>query len=66
MPPTVSSACRSPKLRPRIAAGVMSAISASRGAPRMPLPTRSENRAVTIQPSVGASGNTNLDSAPSP
>ena len=37
--PTVSSDWRSPKLAPRMCAGAMSAISASRGAPRMPLPS---------------------------
>ena len=63
--PTVSSACRRPKLAPRTVGGVMSAISASRGAPRMPLPTRSAKRAATTQPSVGASGNTSFDSAAS-
>ncbi len=64
--PTVSSAWRSPKLAPRTASGVMSAISASRGAPRMPFPIRSAMRAPTIQPSDGASGKTGLVSAASP
>ena len=59
-PPTVSSAWRSPKLRAAQLGRRESAISASRGAPRMPLPTRSTKRAATIQPSVGASGNTSL------
>ena len=66
IPPTVSSAWRRPKLRPRAAGGVMSAINASRGAPRMPLPSRSAKRAPMIQPSVGASGNANLESAAMP
>ena len=43
--PTVSSACLRPNARPRISAGVSSASIASRGAPRMPLPIRSANRA---------------------
>ncbi len=43
--PTVSSAWRRPKARPRISGGVSSAIIASRGAPRMPLPMRSTKRA---------------------
>ena len=38
----------------------MSAISASRGAPRMPLPTRSRNRAAATQPSEPASGKIGL------
>ncbi len=37
--PTVSSDWRSPKAAPRKSGGAMSATSASRGAPRMPLPT---------------------------
>ena len=48
--PTVSSDWRRPKLAPRSSGGAMSATSASRGAPRMPLPTRSMKRAATSQP----------------
>src|SRR5882672_8924837 len=43
--PIVSSDCRNPKLAPRRSGVVMSAISASRGAVRMPLPMRSMKRA---------------------
>ena len=46
--------------------GVTSATSASRGAPRIPLPIRSTIRAVTTTPSVGAIANSGLLSAPSP
>ena len=55
--PTVSSVCRKPNAAPRTRRGVSSAISASRGAPRMPLPTRSMPRAANTQPAVGASAN---------
>jgi hypothetical protein len=41
-------------------------LSAHRGAPRMPLPTRSMKRAATSQPMAGASGNTGLVMAASP
>ena len=51
---------------PRTSVGVMSAISASRGAPRMPLPMRSAKRAATIHPSVGARGKTSLVTAREP
>ena len=64
--PTVSSDWRSPKLAPRISGGLMSAMSASRGAPRMPLPTRSMNRAATSQATSGASGKSGLVSAAMP
>ena len=64
--PTVSSAWRNPKAAPRISLGVMSAMSASRGAPRMPLPTRSVKRAANTQAAVGASANTGFVSAASP
>ena len=64
--PTVSSAWRSPYAAPWEAGGVMSAISASRGAPRMPFPTRSINRAVTTQPNDVAKGNKGLLKAASP
>ena len=43
--PRVLSDPRNPNARPRIPGGVMSATSASRGAPRNPLPIRSANRA---------------------
>ena len=46
---------RKPNAAPRIAPGVRSAISASRGAPRMPLPIRSAKRAPKIQAMLGAS-----------
>ena len=39
----------------------MSATRASRGAPRMPLPTRSTSRAVSTRPEVEASANKGLD-----
>ncbi len=62
--PTVSSAWRKPKAAPRWAGGVMSATSASRGAPRMPLPMRSTKRAATTAPSPVARANTGLVKAP--
>jgi len=64
--PAVSSDCRRPNAAPRTAGGVRSAISASRGAPRMPLPMRSTKRAATIQPNPVASGKTGLVKAASP
>ena len=64
--PMVSSDCRNPKLAPRKSGGARSAMSASRGAPRMPLPTRSSTRAATSQPTDVASGNTGLVNAASP
>jgi len=64
--PTVSSDWRRPKLAPRSSGAVRSAISASRGEPRIPLPMRSTRRAATSQPIVGASGNTGLVKAASP
>ena len=42
--PAVSAARCSPKARPRRSSGVLAASSASRGAERMPLPTRSVKR----------------------
>ena len=62
--PTVSSDWRRPKAAPRTAGGVMSATSASRGAPRMPLPTRSMKRAATTTPAPLARANTGLVTAP--
>src|SRR5579863_8115779 len=44
----------------------MSPTIASRGAPRMPLPTRSENRAASTSDGVGARANRGLDKAPRP
>ena len=44
--------------------GVMSAIRASRGAPRTPLPTRSTRRAVEHQPTPDATANSGLVNAP--
>jgi hypothetical protein len=64
--PAVSSDCRSPKAAPRCAGGAMSATSASRGAPRMPLPTRSSRRAATTMPAPVASANSGLVAALSP
>jgi hypothetical protein len=64
--PTVSSDWRSPNAAPRRWGGVTSATSASRGAPRMPLPTRSRTRAVTTMPMLGAIANSGLLSAPRP
>jgi hypothetical protein len=62
--PTVSSDCRSPKAAPRMLGGVMSASNASRGAPRMPLPTRSMKRAATTVPTPVARANTGFVKAP--
>jgi len=53
---TVSNDWRSPKVAPRRRGGLISAIRASRGAPRMPLPTRSMNRAPATQPTEVANG----------
>ena len=64
--PIVSSDWRNPKLAPRRSAGERSATSASRGAPRMPLPIRSTKRAATSQAMVGASGKTGLVKAARP
>ena len=64
--PTVSSDWRNPKLAPRSSDGVRSAMSASRGAPRMPLPSRSTKRAAVSQPMLGASGKIGLVSAARP
>ena len=64
--PTVSSDCRNPKLAPRSPDGVRSAMSASRGAPRMPLPSLSTKRAAVSQPTLGASGKIGLVSAARP
>ena len=64
--PTVSSDWRRPKLAPRRSGGVRSAISASRGAPRMPLPTRSMKRAAMSQPIDAASGKIGLVKAARP
>ncbi len=64
--PTVSSDWRKPKAAPRTASGVRSAISASRGAPRMPLPMRSTKRAKKTSPAPVASANSGLDSAAMP
>ncbi len=63
--PTESSDCRKPKAAPRCAAGVMPASKASRGAPRMPLPTRSTKRAANTASSPCANGNTGFVSAAS-
>ena len=64
--PTVSSACLRPKARPRISGGVSSAIIASRGQPRMPLPMRSAKRAAITAGALAASGNRGLDRAARP
>ena len=64
--PTVSSDCRRPKAVPRKSAGVRSATSASRGAPRMPLPIRSTKRAAVSAAMLDASGNTGLVKAARP
>ena len=64
--PAVSSACRSPNARPRISAGVSSAIIASRGEPRMPLPMRSAKRAAITVAAPVASGNSGFDRAARP
>ncbi len=64
--PTVSSDWRRPNAAPRISGGVSSAIIASRGAPRMPLPIRSTNRAPSTGITPLASGNNGFDSAPIP
>src|SRR5215469_5069835 len=44
----------------------MSPTMASRGAPRIPLPTRSENRAASTSDEVGARAKRGLDKAPRP
>ena len=62
--PTVSSDWRKPNAAPRWFGGVRSAISASRGAPRMPLPTRSMKRAATTIPTPEAIAKTGLVKAP--
>ncbi len=64
--PTVSSDWRSPKLAPRNSWRRDVAISASRGASRMPLPMRSMKRAAITQPTDGASGKIGLVKAASP
>ena len=51
--PTESSDWRSPYAAPRKSGGVMSATKASRGAPRIPLPTRSVKRALERLPYYG-------------
>ena len=64
--PMVSSDWRRPKAVPRRSAGVRSATRASRGAPRMPLPTRSMKRAAVSQPMPVAKGKIGFDSAARP
>jgi len=64
--PTVSSDCLRPKAVPRRSAGVRSATSASRGAPRIPLPIRSTKRAAVSNVMLEASGNTGLVTAAMP
>ncbi len=64
--PIVSSVCRRPNAAPRISAGVRSAINASRGAPRIPLPMRSAKRAVKIQAMLGATANSGFVNAARP
>ena len=64
--PAVSRDCRRPYAAPRTSGGEQSATSASRGAPRMPLPMRSTNRAVKTQTAEVASGNSGFDKAASP
>jgi hypothetical protein len=64
--PIVSSDWRKPNAAPRSPVGARSAISASRGAPRMPLPMRSTKRAVITHPTVPASGKTGLAKAARP
>ena len=64
--PTVSSDWRRPNARPRISGGVSSAIIASRGAPRMPLPMRSAKRAPSTSAAPDASGNNGFDKAARP
>ena len=53
--PNVSAARWNPNARPRSACGVSSAISASRGAPRIPLPVRSATRATSTSGQAYAS-----------
>ena len=64
--PTVSSDWRNPNAAPRMPGGARSATSASRGAPRMPLPMRSISRAASTMPVVVAKANKGLDAAPRP
>ena len=56
-PPSMSIDCRKPYAAPRWAGGVTSATSASRGAPRIPLPRRSRKRAANTSSAPLASGN---------
>lgn len=58
--PMVYSASLKPKPLPRISVGTISAIKASRGASRMPLPMRSQTRPAKTIPAVAASGNNSL------
>jgi hypothetical protein len=64
--PTVSSDCRSPNAAPRTSGGAMPATWASRGAPRMPLPTRSIIRAPRTKAGLVARAKSGFDWAPSP
>lgn len=64
--PIVSSDWRSPKLAPRNSGGLRSATRASRGAPRIPLPTRSMKRAAISHSTVDASGKIGLVNAARP
>ena len=64
--PTVSSDWRRPNARPRISGGVSSAIIASRGLPRMPLPIRSAKRAAITVAALARSGNSGLVNAARP
>jgi hypothetical protein len=61
--PIVSSDWRSPNAAPLMPEGVRSATSASRGAPRIPLPMRSRKRATSTSPIEFASGNSGFVAA---
>ena len=58
--PTESKACRNPNADPLSSGGVMSTMSASLGASRIPLPIRSRNRAPRITSIEVAVGNMGL------
>jgi hypothetical protein len=64
--PAVSKAWRRPKAAPWTQGGVMSAIIASRDAPRMPLPMRSMNLAARTDPTDPARAKNGLETAQTP
>ena len=64
--PTVSIDCRRPNAAPRVQIGVISATSASLGAPLMPLPMRSAMRAMNTVRATSAKGNSGFTKAARP